>query len=351
MATSVKIFVASASEGLQVAHALGKVLEDHEGFRPCVWDEGTFKPSLTFIEALEVQLDQSDFAILTLTPDDRVVSRGKSRRAPRDNVLFELGLFMGRLGRERTYFMFDKACDPKIPSDLLGVSPAPFKRVGGVPLEDCLRDASTRVVAQIRELGAREKLDPVQSAHIHRVKRFCRSIQGLWLQIASRNDKFLRIFRVLEEYGGHSVRLEGYLIAENGICRAHWKSKAVGINTDTKSLSYSWKGERCEEAYKSFHGFGWFDFTDASEIYSYGHGKFADNPVGTKVVKWRTVELRRVEMDADRIYHTVQHGTEAEKASLVRDLSRSYRSKLSTSALASGSRSGRKRELSGMRLK
>ena len=63
---------------------------------------GTFKPSITFIEALEEELAQSDFAVLTLTPDDQTESRGKVSMAPRDNVLFELGLFMGRLGRNRT---------------------------------------------------------------------------------------------------------------------------------------------------------------------------------------------------------------------------------------------------------
>ena len=77
---------------------------------------------MTFIEALEQELAQSDFAVLTLTPDDQSKSRGKVTRAPRDNVLLELGLFMGHLGRDRTYFVCDKNQNLKIPTDLLGVT-------------------------------------------------------------------------------------------------------------------------------------------------------------------------------------------------------------------------------------
>jgi predicted nucleotide-binding protein len=37
--------------------------------------------------------------------------------APRNNVLFELGLLMGGLGRERTFFVYDKMQDAKVPTD------------------------------------------------------------------------------------------------------------------------------------------------------------------------------------------------------------------------------------------
>lgn len=138
MNESVSIFIASASEGLDVAKAFRDALQTTHGFQPRVWNESTFKPSMTFIEALEAELDESDFAVLTLTPDDRIISRGRSSMAPRDNVLFELGLFMGRLGRERTYFLFDKNRDPKIPTDLLGVAAACYESVEGKDLVDSL---------------------------------------------------------------------------------------------------------------------------------------------------------------------------------------------------------------------
>src|SRR5512132_3487482 len=116
-----RIFIASASEGLDVANAIRDILGSNMDFEAKVWNQRTFKPSMTFIEALEAELAQSDFAVLTLTPDDQTESRGKISMTPRDNVLFELGLFMGRLGRERTYFVCDKNQDLKIPTDLLSV--------------------------------------------------------------------------------------------------------------------------------------------------------------------------------------------------------------------------------------
>ena len=49
------------------------------------------------MESLERELDQSDFAIAIAQPDDLTESRGEAKPTPRDNVIFELGFFMGRL--------------------------------------------------------------------------------------------------------------------------------------------------------------------------------------------------------------------------------------------------------------
>jgi predicted nucleotide-binding protein len=54
---------------------------------------------------------------LTLAPDDAVIARGHLSMAPRDNVLCELGLLIGRLGWERTFFVYDKIQDAKVPTD------------------------------------------------------------------------------------------------------------------------------------------------------------------------------------------------------------------------------------------
>lgn len=66
------------------------------------------------------RLDQYDFAVMVFTPDDTSISRGQTGGSVRDNVLFELGLFMARLGPERTYVVYDQDPDAqiKIPSDL-----------------------------------------------------------------------------------------------------------------------------------------------------------------------------------------------------------------------------------------
>src|SRR4051812_5997355 len=82
-----RVFIASASEGLDVATFVRDELHSRYQLEAKLW-KGSFKPSLFFLESLEAELAQSDFAVLTLTPDDQSISRGQLSMAPRDNVLF-----------------------------------------------------------------------------------------------------------------------------------------------------------------------------------------------------------------------------------------------------------------------
>ena len=80
----------------------------------------------TFIESLISAIGRFDFAALVLTPDDQMIVRNDETLGPRDNIIFELGLFMGRLGRERTFIVRPASGPLKIPSDLAGVSLATY---------------------------------------------------------------------------------------------------------------------------------------------------------------------------------------------------------------------------------
>ena len=94
-----RVFIGSSSEGSEIAAEFQVAFD-----RDCeveVWDQGTFGLSQGTLESLVAALDRFDFAILVATADDMREMRGDRKAVPRDNVLFELGLFMGRLGRER----------------------------------------------------------------------------------------------------------------------------------------------------------------------------------------------------------------------------------------------------------
>ena len=111
------IFVGSSSEGLPYAKAIkARLAADAE---VVVWDSSV-AVSAVLVEALLGFSYQFDFAILVLTPDDLLESRGVESRSPRDNVLFELGIFMSTLGRLKTYVVTTKGV--KLPSDLEGVT-------------------------------------------------------------------------------------------------------------------------------------------------------------------------------------------------------------------------------------
>jgi len=92
-----------------------------------IWHQGVFGLGSGTLETLVEKLQSFDFAILVLTADDMVVSRDVLQQSPRDNVLLELGLFIGAIGRRRTFIVYDREKDIKIPSDLAGVTPATFK--------------------------------------------------------------------------------------------------------------------------------------------------------------------------------------------------------------------------------
>jgi hypothetical protein len=109
------------------------------------------------LESLVGALDDFDFAVLVLTPDDLLTSRDQTTPAPRDNVLFELGLFMGALGRQRTYVLYDRTSTIKLPSDLAGVSAATYEPHSNGNLEAALGAAATRIEDRVQKLGVRPK--------------------------------------------------------------------------------------------------------------------------------------------------------------------------------------------------
>lgn len=117
-----ELFIGCASESLGFAEELQLAFK----FDPVVvrvWTDDVFRASSFPLTDLEEHLERSDFGILLLSPDDTVTSRSHTLNAPRDNVIFELGLFIGALGHARTLIIQPRGTDLKIPSDLLGLTP------------------------------------------------------------------------------------------------------------------------------------------------------------------------------------------------------------------------------------
>lgn len=128
------VFIGSSREGVEYAKKL-KILLDEKlckyNLQCVVWDEpGTFTLGDTTISNLEnlgkELRKNSGYAILLLTPDDKIEHRGKEYFVPRDNVVFELGLFTGILGRQRTFCMSPENVGIKMFSDWRGVTNAVY---------------------------------------------------------------------------------------------------------------------------------------------------------------------------------------------------------------------------------
>jgi hypothetical protein len=147
------IFVGSSSEGLPIAQAI-QVLLDHVG-EVEIWSQGVFGLSQGTLESLVLALSRFDFAVLVLTADDLKSQRGVSVLSPRDNVVFELGLFVGGLGRDRTFMVYDRTKQPELPSDLAGIEAATFAPHASGNLEPALGAACTRIQRSIERSGVR----------------------------------------------------------------------------------------------------------------------------------------------------------------------------------------------------
>jgi hypothetical protein len=150
------VFIGSSSEGLEFARAIRSLLSPDA--EVTLWNEGLFAVGSTLIDSLVDYLPRLDFAILVLTPDDLSISRDTESFSPRDNVVFELGLFMGYLGRSRTIMVHEDGSKIKIPSDLSGVIRATYRW----PREDSNQKAAVGVACDsirevIRGLGLREE--------------------------------------------------------------------------------------------------------------------------------------------------------------------------------------------------
>lgn len=149
------IFIGSSKEGLRIAKALQVNLDDAADV--VLWSQGIFGLSAGTLESLVEKLHEFDFAILVLTPDDVAITRGETAQLPRDNVLFELGLFMGRLGRDRCFVVYDRIEQMKLPSDLAGVTAATFQLHSSKDLVPSLGSASTQIETTIAKLGRRPR--------------------------------------------------------------------------------------------------------------------------------------------------------------------------------------------------
>ncbi len=125
----------------------------HDNVSVVVWTDGVFRASQYAVESLIHQLDASDFAVAIAQPDDLVKSRGEEKPVPRDNVLFELGLFIGRLGRHRAFLLEPLREGIKLPSDLSGIAAIPYRPGVGAEVLAGVAPACNQLRRYFEELG------------------------------------------------------------------------------------------------------------------------------------------------------------------------------------------------------
>ena len=147
------LFVISSKEALPIAQEIQLALS-HD-MLVVVWPDGVFFASGYPLEALEAALADADFALAIAQPDDVVTSRGEDQPAPRDNVVFELGFFMGHLGRRRTLLLQPAVQPLKLPSDLQGLTAINYRVGEKKHLAALLGPACHEIRKAVEQLGVR----------------------------------------------------------------------------------------------------------------------------------------------------------------------------------------------------
>ena len=112
------IFIGSTGERSDIADAMVQQLSPIAEVTH--WQDA-FPPGPTIFDNLMSLKDAFDFAVFVLTADDFINIRGSDYNVPRDNVIFELGLFLGSIGAGRVFAVIDENVKTKLPSDLGGV--------------------------------------------------------------------------------------------------------------------------------------------------------------------------------------------------------------------------------------
>lgn len=148
----IRVFIISSVEALKIGRAVQDAFE-HDNFHVVLWPNDVFTVANYPIEDLERELEVADFAIAIAQPDDLIKSRKDERLTPRDNVIFELGFFMGRLGRARAILMEPRGEDVKLPSDLAGITTISYKVADGPALSAAIGPACNRLRNHINNLG------------------------------------------------------------------------------------------------------------------------------------------------------------------------------------------------------
>lgn len=118
-----KIFIGSSSEGLKIAEEIKRKIEqDCDDWLQCdIWNEGeVFRINSGTLDSLVRASRRYDYGILVATADDQTIKRRCIHKSMRDNVLFEMGLFLGSLGLDRAFLFANTKIS--IPSDFNGVT-------------------------------------------------------------------------------------------------------------------------------------------------------------------------------------------------------------------------------------
>src|SRR5438876_3190327 len=225
-----RIFLGSSGKQEKLLQALTRGLEDVARVEP--WTT-SFNPGTTTLERLLELAHEVDFAAFVFARDDWTTSNSTSaspptesgQASPRDNVVFEAGLFGGTLGMRRTFILH--ANGSKLPSDLIGLT--------------CVRYGEATSAAEMRVVNQKLRKAIESEGRVAR-------IEGLWWQFSLtersiREPSAVSLLRISRDRDG-ALELAGRSWQEDGTLSARYWSEAAKERKEAPGIFYYWKGER-----------------------------------------------------------------------------------------------------------
>jgi hypothetical protein len=224
--TKPRIFLGSSGKQAKLLQALTRGLEDVADVEP--WTT-TFNPGRSTLDRLVELSQQVDFAAFVFAQDDwtstNVSVSEAGQASPRDNVVFEAGLFGGALGIRRTFILH--ANGSKLPTDLLGLTTVRY-------------DPEAKP-AEVRAIN--EKLRKAIEAEGRRAP-----IEGLWWQLSltmrtADEPSAVSLLQISRDHDG-ALTVSGRGWQEDGTVSSRYWSEAAKERRDPAGVFYFWKGER-----------------------------------------------------------------------------------------------------------
>jgi Predicted nucleotide-binding protein containing TIR-like domain len=219
-----RIFLGSSGKQAKLLQAITRGLKDIADVEP--WTT-TFNPGRSTLDRLVELSQEVDFAAFVFAQDDWTTTDASQsgQASPRDNVVFEAGLFGGALGIRRTFILH--ANDSKLPSDLLGLTSVRYDPAASA--------------AEIRAIN--QKLRKAIETEGHRGP-----VEGLWWQLSltvrtKEEPSAVSLLSIARDRdGGLTVTGRGW--QEDGTLSSRYWSEATKERRDPAGIFYFWKGER-----------------------------------------------------------------------------------------------------------
>ena len=219
-----RIFLGSSGKQEKLLQAVTRGLEDVAHVEP--WTT-SFHPGTTTLERLLELTHEVDFAAFLFAPDDWTSTSSSpeaGQASPRDNVVFEAGLFGGSLGMRRTFILH--AQGTKLPTDLLGLT--------------CVRYEATGAAA-VRAVNEKLRKAIETEGQLAR-------IEGLWWQFSLtersvREPSAVSLLRIARDRDG-ALEIAGRSWQEDGSLSARYWSEASKERREPSGIFYYWNGER-----------------------------------------------------------------------------------------------------------